>query len=566
MRSQRTSGALLSIVFLALFAATVLQGQARDSLLVLAAEEGDLQAVRHLVGQGGDVNETARDGSTALLWATYHGDVEMVRLLVGAGADVDRPNGYGISPLLQASRTGDVPVVRALLEAGATTESGHPEGETALMAAARSGRLDAVRLLIEFGADVDATDTFQEQTALMWAAAEGHADVVAALLAAGAHPDHRARQSTIEKRKNADHPTGGFTALHFAARNGHEAAVRALIAGGADPRLTNGDGATPAVTAIVNDRLDLAKTLLDLGADPDDGSLYFAVDMHDATTDMRARDGSRLRPAHPNALTALDLVRLLLERGANPNTPFVGQLHSTTLCCGEEINSSPFFRAAVAADVEALALMLAHGADVEWSPGEVKREEGAGGPGRGMNANVGRTPIMMAMNGGRGAPFAAGPGFDRLGPPPFREPSNREPIDAVNLLLAAGADPNVKAPDGSTPLHQAVTLRQVPIVRALVSAGADLGATNKDNLTPLLLAEQPEPPPPPGNNTDPRVYRRPRDTREDVIAALRELMGLGPDDPAPVPPPVPEEPGDETATGASAAAPADSTGDQGAVP
>jgi hypothetical protein len=37
-----------------------------------------------------------------------------------------------------------------------------------------------------------------------------------------------------------------------------------------------------------------------------------------------------------------------------------------------------------------------------------------------------------------------------------------------------------------------------------------------------------------------------------VIAALRELMGLGPDDPAPVPPPVPEEPGDETATGASA--------------
>ena len=38
-----------------------------------------------------------------------------------------------------------------------------------------------------------------------------------------------------------------------------------------------------------------------------------------------------------------------------------------------------------------------------------------------MNANVGKTPVMMAMNGGRGAAFAAGPGFGRLGPPPFRE-------------------------------------------------------------------------------------------------------------------------------------------------
>ena len=61
---------------------------------------------------------------------------------------------------------------------------------------------------------------------------------------------------------------------------------------------------------------------------------------------------------------------------------------------------------------------------------------------------------------------------------------------------------------------------------------------NKDNLTPLLLAEKPEPPPPPGNNNDPRTYRRKRDSREDVIAALRELMELGPNDPAPVPPPL----------------------------
>ena len=80
------------------------------------------------------------------------------------------------------------------------------------------------------------------------------------------------------------------------------------------------------------------------------------------------------------------------------------------------------------------------------------------------------------------------------------------------------------------------------IIRALVAAGAKLDAVNKDNLTPLLLAEKPEPPPPPGNNNDPNTFRPKRDTREEVIAALRELMHLGPDDPAPVPPPPPPEP------------------------
>jgi ankyrin repeat protein len=264
--------------------------------------------------------------------------------------------------------------------------------------------------------------------------------------------------------------------------------------------------------------------------------------MHDATTDMRARDGSRLRADNPNTMTALDLIAKLLDKGADPNKAFTGQLHSNTLCCSDEVNASPFYRAAVAADVEALKLMLKHGADVEWSPKPVKKagndEDGGGGRG---NANVGRTPIMMSLNGGRGAAFAAGPGFERLGPPPFRETSNREPAEAIKVLLAAGANPNVKGPDGSTPLHQAVSARQVPIIRELVAAGAKLDAVNKDNLTPLQLAEKPEPPPPPGNNTDSRAYRPKRNTREEVIAAVRELMGLGPNDPTPQPPPAPPD-------------------------
>jgi ankyrin repeat protein len=533
-----TSRTTWLIVGVLTFAAVFSNGRgqaAQEAPLVAAARADDVRAVRALLARRVDVNQAAADGSTALLWAVYHSNVDMARALIAAGANVDAANRYGVTPLIQASRTGDVPMISVLLEAGARVSVAHPDGETPLMSASRAGRVEAVRALLAAGADPNAV-TYQHETALMWAAVEGHTEVVKALLAAGADPNRKTRLTRIHERKHADHPTGGFTALMFAAREGHEETVRALVAGGADPNLTNGDGATAMVIAIVNDRFDLAKTLLDLGADPNDGSLYFAVDMHDATTDMRARDGSRLRADFPNELTSLDLIKLLLERGADPNKPFIGQLHSSTLCCGEEINSSPIFRAAVAADVEALKLLVAHGADVEWSPQEIKKEGRAGGGGRG-NANVGRTPVMVAMTGGRGAPFAAGPGFERLGPPPFREPGTRDPVEAVKVLLAAGANPNVRAPDGSTPLHQAVTARQVGIIRALVAAGAKLDTVNKDNLTPLQLAEKPEPPPPPGNNTDARAWRPRRDSREEVIAVLRELMGLGPNDPAPAPPP-----------------------------
>src|SRR4051794_16571544 len=540
MRNRRVSRWQIGLpVVLALVPWAVVH--AADPSIVAAAQQDDLAAVRTLIARHVNVNQPAGDGSTALLWAVYNSNIDMTRALLAGGAAADAANRYGVTPLLQASRTGDAAIMAALLKAGAGAGRAHPDGETPLMAAARTGNLGAVRLLIEAGADANAADSYQHETALMWAAAEGHAAVVEELLKAGADPNSKGRVTTVEDRKNSDHPTGGLTALMFAARNGHESVVRRLAAAGADLNAVNGDGATAMMIAIVNDRFDLARTLLDLGADPNDGALYFAVDMHDATTDMRARDGSRLRADHPNTLTALDLITLLLDRGADPNKPFIGQLHSTTLCCSESINASPFFRAAIASDVAALKLMLAKGAQVEWSPTEIKKDSDKDKPAGRGNPNVGKTPVMLAMVGGRGAPFGAGPGFERLGAPPFREAANRDPADAVKALLAAGANPNAKAPDGSTPLHQAVAARQVAIIQALGGAGARLDPLHQDNLTPLQLAEKPEPPPPPGNNTDARTWKPKRDSREEVIAAVRELMGLGPNDPTPQPPPAPSK-------------------------
>ncbi len=518
----------------------LLQAASNVSAVADAARADDLTAVRKLIKEHADVNTPANDGSSALLWAAFRSDVEMTKALLAAGAAVDVANHYGVTPLLQASRNGDVESIRALLDAGAEPTRWHAEGETPLMAAARTGSVDAVQLLLARGSFVNASDPYQEETALMWASAEGHLEAVKTLLAAGADPNLKAHVSQITERKNADHPSGGFTALMFAVRNGHEDVAKALVQGGpggaADLKLTNADGATATIIAIVNDRFDLAKELLDLGADPNDGSLFFAVDMHDATVDMRAHDGSRLQPNHPNQLTALSLVKSLLDLNADVNKPFVGALHSTTLCCGASINSSPFYRAATAADVEVLKLMLAHGAKIEWSPSDAKPKD-AKGPAR-PNPNAGKTPLMVAIKGGQGAPIAGGPGFTRIGPPSFREPGSRDPLEALNLLLAAGADPNAKAGDGSTPLHQAVQEEHVGMIRALAAAGGKLDAVNKDNLTPLLLAEAPKKPNP-ADMGDLDVYKPKRNSKEEVVAALRELMHLGPNDPAPQPPPLP---------------------------
>jgi uncharacterized protein len=358
------------------------------------------------------------------------------------------------------------------------------------MAAARTGDIESLQVLLEAGADVNAIDGLQHQTALMWATAEGHEAAVDLLLKAGADPNLKARISELTKRSTrTDFPSGGFTALMWAARDGNDAIVRRLIESGADVRLTNGDGASAMMLAIVNDRFDMAAALLALGADPNDGSLYYAIEMRDAPTDWRARDGSRLRAQHPNELTALNLVERLLDAGADPNKPFSGQMHSSSMCCDDQGSGTPFYRAAVAADVESMRLMIAHGADVEWSPKPVE-----GTPAMPFGDHTGLTPLMVTVNGGKGLLMAGGPGDIREGTIGiFREPGDRDPADAVRLLLEAGANPNARSPKGDSALHIAAHDGRLEPIRALIAGGASVDLRNAEGLTALQLVEKMEP-------------------------------------------------------------------------
>jgi len=515
--------ALLVAVTILVSAPTV---HSAETALGAAARADDLAKVRDLIEHGQDVNAPATDGTTPLLWAAYQSNLDKVKALLAADADPNVANEFGVTPLMQASRYGDVATIKALLAAGADLAKATRDDETPLHAAARAGNLDAVKALLEAGADVNATEASQDQTALMWAVAEGHLAVVDALLDAGADANRQARVSELSKRSTrTDFPSGGFTAAMWAVRNGDEAIVRRLVESGADLNLQNADGATPLMLAIINDRFDLAVTLLELGADPKtDASLYYAVEMHDATTDWRAKDGSRMRSDHPNELTALDLIRVLLEAGADPNKPFEGQMHSASMCCDTKAIGTPFFRAAVAADVEGMKLMIAHGADLEWSPeGQDSPPDGGGGFGPKLS---GKTPLMVAMSGGKGVGMAGGPGDIREGAePPFREVSNRRPVDAIALLIEAGANANAVTPEGDSALHIAAFEGKLDVVRALAEGGADLNVKDGAGKTALEVveAQPPRPPPPPAG----ALVEKPGAQPVEVAALLRELMSGG---------------------------------------
>ena len=79
--------------------------------------------------------------------------------------------------------------------------------------------------------------------------------------------------------------------------------------------------------------------------------------------------------------------------------------------------------------------------------------------------------------------MTGGPAYIRDGAAPFREPGSRKPEEAFALLLTSGANPNAKAPDGTTLLHQAARAGNLDMIRALGAAKVDFTQKNADGVT-----------------------------------------------------------------------------------
>ena len=188
---------LSTIAIVGALCLTALLSAAPPTPVADAAQAGDSDAVRSLLKQAADVNASQADGMTALHWAAMRNDTALAEMLLYAGANVKastRINSY--TPLLLAAKNGNVEVMDPLIKAGADINGKTSNGTTALMFAAAAGNADAVNVLIDRGVDVNAAEPIRGLTALMFAAASDRAPIVALLAKHGA--DLRAATRTID--------------------------------------------------------------------------------------------------------------------------------------------------------------------------------------------------------------------------------------------------------------------------------------------------------------------------------------------------------------------------------
>src|SRR6185369_1235278 len=297
---------------------------AGPSGLVDAVKSGDRAAALALLQQKVNVNTPEADGTTALHWAVQRDDFDLADRLIKAGANVNTKNDYGSNPMSEAALNGNVAMLDRLLKAGADVESANADGMTALMIIARTNNVEAAKLLLKHGAKVNTVEKWKEQTALIWASAEGQPAMVKTLVDAKADVNAHSKINNWERQVTAEaraiaRPSGGLTPLLYAARQGCLECTKTLAEAGADLDLGDPDNVSPLLTATLNGRWDVAKYLINKGANINkwdwwgQSPLYAAVDMN-----TLPHGGRPDRPSLDET-TSLDIIKLLLDKGANTN-------------------------------------------------------------------------------------------------------------------------------------------------------------------------------------------------------------------------------------------------------
>ena len=391
------------------------------------------------------------DGSTPLHWAAYRDDLAKVDQLIRGGSNVNAANDIGVTPLWSASLNGSEPIVKRLLEAGANPNIALLSGETPLMAAARAGKTGVVDALLAKGANPNAHGT-RGQTALMWAVAQKHADVVKRLLIGGA--DVHARSDTWTQMMavpphglqeyNRMIPQGADTALMFAARGGDLESAKLLVEAGANVNDEDAWGVSATTLAAFSGYGDIARFLLDKGADPNTDKSGFTA-LHCA---IMRRDEQT--------------VAALLEHGADPNIPV--KAWTPTRRSSDDyyfmpalVDATPYWLAARFTQPAVMRLLAKHGAD----PKVVHVSNYV--QGEGYRRRTERTTAIMA---------ALGMGSGTAWVPIDRAERDALILESVKTAIELGADVNAVTTDGRTALDSARAQKYDAVAAFLEERGA----------------------------------------------------------------------------------------------
>ncbi|HTA70357.1 MAG TPA: ankyrin repeat domain-containing protein [Bryobacteraceae bacterium] len=463
--------------------------------LFMASKNGSAPMIEILLKAGADANATDEHGTTALMTAAASGSTEAVKLLIDHGADVNAKEGtHGQTALMFAAALNRDAAIRILLEHGADPsitskpvklpppgprfDDGNPVPEAKEeKPAATAGKESAT----DQKAALDALASslgFKSAVYTAGKSEDAPADLKTMVQKLSAKVDEMEKRLPGDKSKGEDGNNsmygiirergtldmGGLTALLYAARDGHMDAAKALLEGGANiNEVSASEKTSPLVMATMNGHFDLAKLFVDWSADPNLANnqgltaLYAAVDLQWAPKGWFPAPG-----VGQEKVTYLNLMKVLLETGANPNARITKKLwfrsfgdHSWVDAAG----ATAFWRAAQSSDLDAMRLLVDHGADPD------------------LPTTHGTTPLMAAAGIGWGYHYS------------MNAPDSW--MEAVKYCVQHGADVNAADDRGYTALHGAAYLGNHEMISYLIEKGADVKAVAKDKNTVADMANGP---------------------------------------------------------------------------
>lgn len=272
-----------------------------------------------LTAAAADAEEEAFPPSPRLVQAAREGDILFVKKWIRRGMDANAVSAWAESALHAAASGNQIETIRYLISSGAEIEARDFLGRTPLLIAVEKSFPGSAAVLWANGAELNCRDSFQ-QTPLLVVVRNQHLFLTKKLLEEGAHPN------VYDVRTNSP--------LHLAAAMNHPTIVKTLLAYGADPSPVDSRGRTPLhLTALQTNAFAQwveAGAAFFFGNAPGNGetekvewmeaaSFKIAKLLLDDGAAIEARDAENRTPLAVAASQGrIDLVRLLLARGANP--------------------------------------------------------------------------------------------------------------------------------------------------------------------------------------------------------------------------------------------------------